>query len=621
MLKRHETTRLNSQAVSARYNRPSRITPDAGRLPRILHLGFIIVWALVELVTVPRVHALRYDIEAWLDPHSHQVRGEELILWENSSQQPVRELFMHLYLNAFANAQTVLMQESGRSFRGRSFDDKRGSIRIVKLHIEDDKSKYVPIVNTQLLRQDKTQAHIQLLHPVPSGATVRIYVSFVAQLPAMAMRTGYIHDFHCVTQWYPKLAQLQNDGRWATFPYHGRGEFFSDFADYRVTIHTPATYSVVASGQPSATPLPTAQTYVANRVHDFAWITSSRVQYKDENYKGIALRVAFAPGFEYVVSRHLATLKAGFDHFQQLLVPYPYPNLSLVIPPRGAEGCAGMEYPNLIVSGGSWLPLPAAPLFSAAEHVTAHELAHQWFYGIIASNEVVTPFLDEALSEWLTLDLMRVRRQPAISFLGFRLDAWTLYEHLLNAFHDSLVRGPGWPAHAYPAHQYGIGVYTQGSWLIEQWRRQNPARFNVALQAYAKRFAFKHPDVDDFCVAIFVFLSSKSCKQVLIEGINDDYDKAVIQSYPSASGFRSEVMIRRKAHGGANTLSLKIDDGSIAITLPARTPFVRVSHKGEKPVHQAVLMTERPVQKEPRPQSIAMRLALLAQQLLFGLGL
>src|SRR5207244_7465594 len=74
---------------------------------------------------------------------------------------------------------------------------------------------------------------------------------------------------------------------------------------------------------------------------------------------------------------------------------YPYEVLTLVHPPPRATEAGGMEYPTLITTGGRWYGPPG---LYEVESVTIHELGHEWFYGLVATDEVEWPFLDEGLN-------------------------------------------------------------------------------------------------------------------------------------------------------------------------------------------------------------------------------
>src|SRR5690606_24486925 len=110
------------------------------------------------------------------------------------------------------------------------------------------------------------------------------------------------------------------------------------------------------------------------------------------------------------------------------------PTLTVVHPPASAAAAGGMEYPALITTGGRWY---ASYLSKAVLHVTLHELAHQWFYALCASNEQRFPFLDEGLTSYADSHALNARYGAASGASLRYLDISTLaYYRLLGVARD-----------------------------------------------------------------------------------------------------------------------------------------------------------------------------------------
>ena len=157
-----------------------------------------------------------------------------------------------------------------------------------------------------------------------------------------------------------------------------------------------------------------------------------------------------------------------------------------------------MEYPTLFTTGAPWYaPYTGA---RALEAVTVHELGHQWFYGILASNESKFPFLDEGLNSHAELSALDARFGDRSSFAGFGL---SLGGHsLFRAF--SAARGGdeivGQAAAEFSSFRNLASlVYSRTATLLETiarvWGRERCER---ALLAYAERYRFAHPSPADF---------------------------------------------------------------------------------------------------------------------------
>jgi len=235
-------------------------------------------------------------------------------------------------------------------------------------------------------------------------------------------------------------------------------------------------------------------------VHDTVFVAAPWFEELLGREGDVAIRVLHPPGYGSAAERHLEVTRAGLRHFGEMLGPYPYAHLTVIVPPRGAEGGAGMEYPTLFLTAGPWLAMPRLPI-AAQDEVTAHELGHQWFQGIVASNEVAHPMLDEGLTEWITGDLLHELHGPrrsgvALPFL--ELDGFTIR----RAWSLSGDAPASPPATAVPdfrgSTDYGRSVYARTSTVLEtvarSWGREKLRR---TLGEYARRHRFAHPKPAD----------------------------------------------------------------------------------------------------------------------------
>lgn len=445
-----------------------------------------------------------YDLHATLRPASHVVEGRGRIVWTNESDRPVDALYLHLYLNAFRSDDTVFMRESDGALRGVPARG-HGAIEVRELRLVDGAS-LLDGAETELVEDDRTQMRAPLPEPVAPGERLVLETRFRAELPPLFARSGWVRDFHMVGQWFPKLARLEPDGEWASFPYHGNGEFYADFARYEVTVRTPSGWRVGATGRLAEARHEgdhVVRRFVAERVHDVAFAAWPHFRRTRVHAGDTEVEVLHPPGYGPAVARHIDVVRAGLRHYGRLYGPYPYPTLTVIVPPRGAAGAAGMEYPMLFVTGGAWFPVPGIRLGRQALY-TAHELAHQWFQGLVATHEVRWPMLDEGLTEWACWDLLgRLygRRSSAADLGPLHVDGFELLR--LAAFRlGPEPPPPGRPAYEYEGVAYGRAVYARTAVTLETIARTwGRARFERALGRYARAHRFGHPDPEDLFAA------------------------------------------------------------------------------------------------------------------------
>jgi hypothetical protein len=436
----------------------------------------------------------RYTIIAGLDPEEHTVDGAVTIDFTNRSSRELRELWFHLYLNAFADDGTVFMKEGSGRLRGVAATGE-GGIEVETLSIGGRDA--LARADQEVIEGDRTQMRVPLETPLAPGASIRIEASFISTLPPVFARSGYAGSFHMVAQWFPKLAVLDRDGRWHSFPYHARGEFFADFADYDLTVVTPAAFVVGATGRlESEAPdgERVRRRFLGENVHDTAFCAWDEFLEVGAAHGTTSIRLLYPPGYEGTVERHLAVTEAGLARYGAVFGEYPYSTLTVIVPPRGAEGAAGMEYPTLFLTSGPWLDL--AGFHAAAPATTAHELGHQWFQGLVATNEVADPALDEGLTQWATgdlLDAMYGERASAIDMLGLQVGYFdTMRRWAMPP--DRRIAPPFQPAYRFTEVDYGRSVYGRTSIVLETiGRTWGPARLEAALGRYARENRFGHP--------------------------------------------------------------------------------------------------------------------------------
>ena len=439
-----------------------------------------------------------YTLKATLDPRAHTVHGEGTIRWRNASREPVHELWLHLYLNAFKNERSVFLREPVGQFRGGGLPSDWGYIDVKKLALGG--ADLWP--GAELRRpgdDDETDARVPLPKEIAAGEQVTLDVVFDAKLPTVIERTGYDGSFHMVAQWFPKVARLEDDGRWAHFPFHHLAEFYADYGAYDVTIDVPQGFVVGATGS-TVEARDEGGRHVERRVqadvHDFAFTAWDRFEKREEKIDGVAVTLLSPPGYRVVGERELDTLRFALPHFRERYGAYPYPVLTVVHPPSTAPEAGGMEYPTLITTGGPWFGPPGVLV---TEEVTIHEFGHQYFYGLFASDEVTWPFLDEGMNSFAEQEGLGAWRGGGSGADLFGLRVANASFQAVISQRAAVDEPVAQPAFAFATgSDYGRLVYGRTASVFETVRRVwgDDATWR-ALGDYARRFRFRHPTPDD----------------------------------------------------------------------------------------------------------------------------
>lgn len=446
---------------------------------------------------------VHYKIDVQLIPDEKKLLGTEHLIWTNKTSAATDSLHFHLYLNAFKSKNTTFIKETHGKHRGFSFDDKRvGFVNIDSLVIngENFTENYFFIQPDDDNENDSTVMVVKLPYQIKPGEKVDIFIKFTDKLPRVFARTGYFNDFFMVGQWFPKIGVLEEDG-WNCHQFHANSEFYADFGVYDVHITVPDEFVVGASGIPVDTTLNdslTTYTYRAEDVHDFAWTASPRYKKETRTIRGVEVELLYQPEHEGHVERYFEAMDHSLHYFGDWYMPYPYPKITVVDPPMKAFGAGGMEYPMLITGGTVW-GLPRNIRF-IPEGVTIHEFGHQYFYGILASNEFEEAWLDEGMNTYSTTKIMtKVYGEWTSS-----LDIGTQQIGDLPQAHFSYIRLPrrgviyqkSW---TYPPSGYSFNSYQKPTLVLQTLENfLGEEMMQAVWSEYFKRFAFKHPKTEDF---------------------------------------------------------------------------------------------------------------------------
>ena len=462
-----------------------------------------------------------YRIQCRYDEPKKRIEGSELLEWRNTSEHAVSTLPFHLYLNAFVNNRSSYMREC-RKFgeRKNAAPGQWGSITISRMTSgagDDLLQGFRFVAPDDGNADDRTVAEVTLDSPVAPGASARISIEFVVQLPYLIDRSGYAGNFVLAGQWFPKIGVL-GPGGWNCHQYHASSEFFADFGDYDVTIDVPRRLKgkVGATGrlieERDAPAERVLEHFRQESVHDFAWTADPDFLVETETVReaglpDVAVTLLLQPEHVPLRSRYFAAAATAIKGCGRLYGPYPYGILTLVDPPASAREAWGMEYPTFIACGASlWSPRGAWQAYESLEATVIHEYAHQYFYGLLASNEFEEAWLDEGFARYTEVRLTSESEgdaHPVVSIFGFPVVLRSVALHApldtqLKTF-DAVGRDPLTASWKFESRKtYGLVYGKMALALSTMERLVGRAAMDRFLKAYATEFRFRHPTTGDF---------------------------------------------------------------------------------------------------------------------------
>ncbi len=483
---------------------------------------------------------VNYKISVRLNDVKHTLSGVEEIQYINNSDKALYFLYFHLWPNAYKTSTTALakqLAENGETKLVFSEEKDRGYIDSLNFMVN---GKAVTIEPTEHIDVIK----LILNEPLKSLDTLQIKTPFFVKIPSSKFsRLGHTQQAYFITQWYPKPAVYDNEG-WHPMPYLDQGEFFSEFGSFDVSITLPKNYLLAATGdridaeaeedwlnikvaetitklekdafKPKVFP-PTSDTVFKTvrfqqfKVHDFAWFADKTWNVLHDQIE-LPLSKRIVDTWIFFTNQNAEYWKEALTYINEstlfysyLTGEYPYNHVTAVDGTIMAGG--GMEYPNITVIGN---------LGSATElDITiAHEVGHNWFYGILGSNERDYPAMDEGLNSFYEMRYMQAKypKKTLSEYLGLpfrdtvknrfglaRIPYWKEKEitYLLSA-RANTDQPINTKSGDLTSFNYGSIIYSKSAiafqYLMYYMGTEN---FDKAMQFYFNNYKFKHPSTAD----------------------------------------------------------------------------------------------------------------------------
>jgi hypothetical protein len=445
-----------------------------------------------------------YYIEVELDTVHHFLNGKERLIYINNSPDTLPELYFHLYPNAYRDRTSLYAQDMERMGKYRfsfSKEKDRGWIEIDSLMVNEK-----DILERVSLLPDKiSEMKISLPEPLFPGDSVILTFHFRVKIPYLFSRLGRMRNHYEITQWYPKPVVYDRKG-WHPDGYRAIGEFYGEYGTYDVFITLPDTMEIGATGELVSTTVAgkgkTRYHFRAEKVHDFAFICDPYYKVISEYCSNTLVRVLYFPREEKEWKEALAYAKDALTYYGRWYGEYPYSTLTVAQGFRGAGG--GMEYPNIVL-----ISTKPTSLTNFFETVIMHEVGHQWFYGMVGSNEMDEAWLDEGIntfSEIRYLEEKYGKDEKLINLPGFLWFLSPMNDRYLHSFlYHTASQYEELPILSQacdfiddPA-SYSAIAYAKAGLVVDMLREYvGKDTFDIIMRTYVERFSYKHPTTEDF---------------------------------------------------------------------------------------------------------------------------
>ncbi len=474
-----------------------------------------------------------YNIDVSLDDADHTLHGFETLTYTNRSPDTLYFIWFHLWPNAYKNENTAFAKQLSRNSAGRKIlRNKRdmGSIDSLDFFVNNAKALTSPDPeNPDLIK-------VFLPRALLPGQQASISTTFRVTLPTYISRSGHIGNTYMICQWYPKPAVYDRKG-WHPLPYLEMGEYYSEFGKFNVAITIPSDYVVAATGtlqnedelsayralgtenfkaakkkkyKPNGSRLLKTLRYSIENVHDFAWFADKNFIIEYDSMQLVSGKIIDVFAYHsYFVNRSwdrgVNYIKDAVRNYSNWVGEYPYPVVQAVEGPYN-EGSGGMEYPTITL-----ITSPAAGV-ERFDAVIAHEVGHNWFYGILGTNERDHAWMDEGINSYYQFRY-EAEKYRGNSIVGFDAPA-DIKRFSVSDFqafiYDVFSRNISMPKPIETTsssfthmQEYATVEYLKAaSWMHMIETKFGRSRLDDAMRHYFDQWKFKHPYPEDLQSAL-----------------------------------------------------------------------------------------------------------------------
>jgi len=451
----------------------------------------------------------KYKMEIDVDAANFTYNGKQSLSYTNNSPDELKVVYFHLYWNAFRAGSMMDQRVQNQVPNGDSRLQQNGVSRLASIPAEEAGAQNIHWIkqgNKSLkFEVQETIMKVTLAEPIKPGSTTQFTMEWDAVIPKQIRRSGRNNREGIdmtMTQWFPKIAEYDYDG-WATFDYIGR-EFHAPFSDFDVQIKIDKEYVMGAGGTllnpgevkgyvPNANVKSSSEgkatwKWSAKNLLDFAWAA-------DRDYTVEQFTVLGGPEVTYVYQKSDKTAfwelsKPHITKFFQIMNatfgPYQYPTYSFV---QGGDG--GMEY------GMTTMILGEHRSLESLVGLMVHEGAHMWFQHMLATNESMSPWMDEGFTsyaETLVMSQLFPPKQPQPNpFVGS-----------IRGYANFTKTGKEEPAvyladHHDDGRAYSIASYVKGeTFLVQLGYIVGEPTLKLIMKEYFNQWKMKHSTGRDF---------------------------------------------------------------------------------------------------------------------------
>lgn len=429
-------------------------------------------------------------VKAVLDTTLKQVSG--IVEYRLPENLKLSTFEFQLFPNAYSSADTPYL-DGKPGLRKRLTGSKQwGSMAIDSILVNNENTgdKYSVDYTKGILSLER--------HKNRQSSVIKLY--FKTILPESADRLSYFGSNYLLDGWFPTPAVLKNNSEWYHPRYARNSEPVSDYFIYDIHFTAPSNLTVVGPGsslvESKKSEGNTEYLFLFGPAVDFA-LALDPGYLIDESYIGADTIRIYYRGYEYsIVPKIRNAAEKTMDYMTEYIGEYAYRSLNIVFSDIAFSG--GIEFPA-ITSFSS--PRGAPAISNAYDMLTVHEVVHQWFYGMVGSDQVEHPWLDESISNFFTLNIFEKYWGETANLFDQAGLKTTMRD--MNRLNTTLFQGDA--SINQPSYSYLLGesyfstIYDRGALAVETIDNLlGDSLSQIFWKTYFEKFKFAHPAPEDF---------------------------------------------------------------------------------------------------------------------------
>ena len=450
-----------------------------------------------------------YDLDLTLE-NKTSLYGTENVNYKNTTTNILSEVYFHLYPNSFSDV--AINKPVSKLYVSKAYPN---GYSYGKIEIEDVKANETDCsYNTE--NTDNDILKVVLNENLYPNEFVKIQIKFKVTIPNVIHRFGWNENTINLGNFYP-IACVFDENGWDKNPYDSNGDpFYSSLANYSVKLTYPSSLCLANTGiknnsQQNAET--TTDMMSAQAVRDFAMVLSNKFETKSQQVGNTEIIYYYYDDENSSQSLETAT-KALFT-FNKLYGEYPYSTLSVV---ETGFLYGGMEYPNLVMISD------ALDLYDDYTITIVHEIAHQWWYGVVGNNEYTHGWMDESLAEYSVLLFYENNPEYEIKrdvCIKNAISSYTTFVSVYEDVFDKVDTSMNRKLCEYATEpEYVYATYVRGMLMFDDIRNIiGDNNFFKCLQNYYKQYSGQNATPDDM-IEVFEDTSHKRLKSVFESYLN-----------------------------------------------------------------------------------------------------